>query len=77
MCFVQSKSTLSGLPKEYTKNQWLSFFYNIVPEQCNTNIRVCALCSAFYGGLFLEPGRVAVHTIKWGNSNFARKVWCL
>ncbi len=45
-CFVfccESKSTLFGLPNEYTtRNQWLSCIYNIVPVQYNTNIRVCA-----------------------------------
>ncbi len=57
----ESKSTLFGLPKEdTTRNQWLSCIYNNVPEQFNPNIRVCALCSAFYGGLFPEPGRVTL-----------------
>ncbi len=56
----ESESTLFGLPKEdTTRNQWLSCIYNTVPEQFNPNIRVCALCSAFYGGLFPEPERVA------------------
>ncbi len=56
----ESESTLFGLPKEDTnRNQWLSCIYNTVPEQFNPNIRVWALCSAFYGGLFPEPGRVA------------------
>ncbi len=55
----ESDSTLFGLPKEdTTRNQWLSCIYNTVPEQLNTNIRVCALCSTFYGGLFPKPGRV-------------------
>ncbi len=32
-----------GLPKEdTTRNQWLSCIYNTVPEQFNSNIRVCA-----------------------------------
>ncbi len=39
----KSKSTLFGLPKEdTTRNQWLSCIYTTVPEQYNTNIRVCA-----------------------------------
>ncbi len=39
----ESKSTLFGLPNEYTtKNQWLSYIYNTVPEQYNANIQVCA-----------------------------------
>ncbi len=39
----ESESTLFGLPNEYTtRNQWLSYIYNTVPEQYNTNIRVCA-----------------------------------
>ncbi len=40
----ESESTLFGLPNEYTtKNQWLSFIYNIVSEEYNANIRVCAM----------------------------------
>ncbi len=55
----ESESTLFGLPKEdTTRNQWLSCIHNTVPERFNPNIRVCALCSAFYGGLFPEHGRV-------------------
>ncbi len=39
----ESESTLFGLPNEYTtRNQWLIYIYNTVPEQYNTNIRVCA-----------------------------------
>ncbi len=39
----ESESTLFGLPNEYTtRNQWLSYIYNTVPEQYNANIRVCA-----------------------------------
>ncbi len=39
----ESESTLFGLPNEYTtRNQWLSYIYNTVPEQFNTNIWVCA-----------------------------------
>ncbi len=38
------ESTLFGLPNKYTtKNQWLSYIYNTVPEQFNPNIRVCAV----------------------------------
>ncbi len=56
----ESKSTLFGLPKQdKTINQWLSYIYNTFPEQINPNIRVCALCSTFYRGLFPEPGIVA------------------
>ncbi len=56
----ESESTLFGLPKQNTTiNQWLSYIYNTVPEQFNPNIRVCALCSAFYRGLFPEAGVVA------------------
>ncbi len=37
------ESTLFGLPKEdTTRNQWRSYIYNTVPEQCNPNIIVCA-----------------------------------
>ncbi len=36
----ESESTLFGLPNEYTtRNQWLSYIYNTVPEQYNANIR--------------------------------------
>ncbi len=39
----ESESTLFDLLNEYTtKNQWLSCIYNIVPEQYNANIQVCA-----------------------------------
>ncbi len=63
MFCCESESTLFGLPKEDpTRNQWLSCVYNTVPEQFNPNIRVCALCSAFYGGLFPELGRVAYNS---------------
>ncbi len=38
----ESKSTLFGLPKEdTTRNQWLSYIYNTVPEQFNPNIQMC------------------------------------
>ncbi len=51
----ESESTLCSLPKEdTTRNQCLSCIYNTVQEEFNPNIRVCALCSAFYGGLFPE-----------------------
>ncbi len=39
----ESETTLFGLSKEHTiRNRWLSCIYNTVPEQYNTNIRVCA-----------------------------------
>ncbi len=39
-----SESSLFGPPKEdTTRNQWLSYVYNTVPEQFNPNIRVCAV----------------------------------
>ncbi len=75
----ESTSTLFGLPKEdTTRNQWLSYIYNTVPEQLNPNIRVCA--AHFTEDYFLNLGvacqlcSTAV-SIKWGNSNFARTVW--
>ncbi len=75
----ESESTLFGLPKEdTTRNQWLSCIYNIVPEQFNPNIRVCA--AHFTEDYFLNLG-VACQlcskavSIKWGDSNFARTVW--
>ncbi len=71
----ESESTLFGLPNEYTtRNQGLSYIYNTVPEQYNTNIWACAL-SAFYGGLFLGPGRVAYNLEKlrdWGGASSLR-----
>ncbi len=52
----ESESTLFGLPNEYTtRNQWLRYIYNTVPEQYNINI--LSVCSAFYGGRSPEPGR--------------------
>ncbi len=40
----ETESTLFGFQtkKDTTRNQWLSCIYNTVPEQFNTNIRVCA-----------------------------------
>ncbi len=63
VCHCERETTLFRLTKEdTTRNQWLSW----------------SVCSAFYGGLFPDPGRVAynVKSIKWGNSNVARTVWC-
>ncbi len=63
----ERESTLFRLPKEdTTRNQWLNCIYNTVPEQFNPNIRVCALCNAFYGGLFPEPGRVTLQCYNAG-----------
>ncbi len=64
-------------PKEDTaRNQWLSCIHNTVPEQFNTDIRVCA--AQFNRGLCPESGRVAYNavctktvSIKWSNSSFA------
>ncbi len=54
-CVSLLKRKYFGHPKEdTTRNLWLSCIYNTVPEQFT-----CALCIAFYGGLFPEPGRVA------------------
>ncbi len=40
----ERETTFFGLPNEYTtRNQWLSYIYNTVPEQYNANIRVCAV----------------------------------
>ncbi len=51
----ESESTLFGLPNEYTtRNQWLSYIYNTVPEQYNANIRVCA--AHFTEDCFLNLG---------------------
>ncbi len=51
----ESKSTLFGLPNEYrTRNQWLSYIYNTVPEQYNSNIRVCT--AHFTEDCFLNLG---------------------
>ncbi len=52
-------------------------------QHCSRTVqpKYSSVCSAFYGGLFPEPGRVAYNActkavaIKWGNSNFARTVW--
>ncbi len=49
----ESESTLFGLANEFTtRNQWLSYIYNTVPEQYNANIH--NVCSAFYRGLFKQ-----------------------
>ncbi len=76
----ERESTLFGLPKEDTTiNQWFSYIYNTGPEQYKANIKVCA--AYFMEDYFLNLG-VAFQlcskavTIKWGNSNFARIVWC-
>ncbi len=59
MFHYESESTLFGLPEmDRTRNQWLGFICNTVPEQFNPNIFLpiykCVhiyVCSAFYGGL--------------------------
>ncbi len=63
-----------------TRNQWLSCFYNTVPEQFNPNIRVCA--AHFMEDYFLKLGEwlcvqacTKAVSIGWVNSNFARTVW--
>lgn len=51
----ERKSTLFGLPKEDTaRNLWLRFIYSPVPEQYNTNIRVCS--AHFTEDCFLNLG---------------------
>ncbi|XP_043119678.1 uncharacterized protein LOC122362317 [Puntigrus tetrazona] len=51
----ERKSTLFGLPKEdKRRNLWLSFIYNAVPDEYNTNIRVCA--AHFVEDSFLNLG---------------------
>ncbi len=79
----ESESSLFGLPNEYTtKNQWLSYIYNTETVQNRkVQCKYSSGCSAFYGGLFPDPGRVAYNVngcehYKWGNSNIARTVWC-
>ncbi len=44
LCFiVKAKVLCLGFQMKYTtRNQWLSYIYNTVPEQFNPNIRVCA-----------------------------------
>ncbi len=55
MFHSESESTLFGLPKEdSTRNQWLSYIDNTVPEQYNANIRVCA--AHFTEDCFLNLG---------------------
>ncbi len=84
MFHCESESTLFGFPNEYiTRNQWLSYIYNTVTEQYNANIRVCAAhftedCFLILGesSLQCEHYKWAVDTMKWGNSNVARTVWC-
>ncbi len=44
VCFVVKVKVLclAFQMKYTTRNQWLSYIYNTVPEQYNANIRVCA-----------------------------------
>ncbi len=43
LCFVVKEKHFVWDPKEdTTRNQWLSYIHNTVPEQLNTNIGVCA-----------------------------------
>ncbi len=58
----------------------VKLYLNTVPEQFNTNIRVCA--AHFTEDYFLNLGVVCqlctkTVSIKWGNSNFAKTVWHL
>ncbi len=75
----ESETTLFGLKEDTTRNQWLSYIQNTFPEQFNPNIRVCV--AHFTEDCFLNLG-VACQlctkavSIKWGNSNVARTVWC-
>ncbi len=72
LCVVVKEKHFVWDPKEdTTRNQWLSYIHNTVPEQLNTNIGVCA-------AQFTESGRVAYNavctntvSIKWSNSSFA------
>ncbi len=62
----ESKSTLFGLPNEYTtRNQWLSCIYNTVPEQYNTNIRVCAAHFTEDCFLNLEESSLQCEQYEW------------
>ncbi len=57
----ESESTLFGLLNEYTtRNQWLSYIYNTVPEQYNANIRVCA--AHFTEDCFLNLGESSLQS---------------
>ncbi len=43
LCFVVKEKLLClGFQMSTTRNQWLSYIYNTVPEQYNPNIGVCA-----------------------------------
>ncbi len=69
-------------PKEdTTRNQW----FKLCLQHCSRTVqpKYWSVCSAFYGGLFPEAGRVAYNavcsktvSIKWSNSSFTRTVWC-
>ncbi len=74
----ERENTLFGLPEEdTTRNQWLSCIYNTVPDQFNPNIRVCAAhFKEDYLTITWEREVYNVNTIKWGNSNVSRTVWC-
>ncbi len=71
MFSCESESTLFGCPKEdTTRSQGLSSIYNTVPEQFNPNIGVCA-------AHFTEDyACTKAVSIKCGNSNLSRTVWC-
>ncbi len=59
----ESETTLFGLPKEdTTRNQWLSYIYNTVPEHFNTNIRVCEAQDFF---LILEENSLQCEHYEW------------
>ncbi len=78
MFLCKSETTLFGLPKkDTTRNKLLTSIYNTVPEQFNSNIRVCA--AHFTEDYFLNVGGACqlctkAVSIKWSNSNFARIV---
>ncbi len=43
MFHCESETTLFGLPQEdTTRNQWLSYIYNTLPEKFNPSIRLSA-----------------------------------
>ncbi len=79
-----SETTLFGFSKEdTTRNQRLSYIYNTVPEQFHPNIRVCALCCAFYGRIFptetasqyVEGRNVSVSCLRYSANHNTLDSW--
>ncbi len=68
----ESESILFGLANEFTtRNQWLSYIYNTVPEQYNANIRMCA--EHFTEDCFLILGESSLQCEHYKVGQFQRR----